>query len=424
MEFNYYLLALILIATYVCYRLTIKGESSNIRFHLVLMFLFIFIYSGVGGALVSANQEYTFYYVVYLFIFSITFASSKKMYFKYSEVNSLRFNAFIEKYANKFIIIHLLLLFFQLIYPEIKLHNLISPPQPDLSGYDFTEEGSLEGLDAISKLRYYISNMVVPFFYWSLYKYNKRPWIIALILLVSLYLTFCSSGYVSRSAMLFNLILIFMSVYRLLSRENRKRLLIGVSISSPIILFAFYQYSVMRLSATTENVSIGQAVELLFSQEIGYPLHFDGYINLTKRYAYDFIEWLVLLPLPGFMKFGQGNFALNREFSIGVLGLDPSDQYFFILLPGVIGESIFVFGKTAFICHAILLAVITRYVLSTLDKCESLIFVFYYYMVQLSFGMARAGTISIYPSIFKYFVILLIVLSYLKKKSIKTQVPN
>lgn len=414
-EFNYSLLFIITFATIICCKIATKGESRNFTLFALMMYTFIFIYSGIGGSLKEANSLYSIYYCIYLMVLTVVLKKSKRG-LKYTSNDSLSFDSFIDKHAIKFILIYVLLNFFSLIYPDIKLSNLLSPPQPDLSSYNFEEEGSKAGMDGISSLIYYIKSIFLPFFYWGLYKYNRNPKIVIGTLLFNLYVGYCASGYMSRSSMLFVLILSFMSIYRLLSPSKRRKLIISCVIAAPFLLYAFYQFSVMRLSSSTENISISQAVTVLFRQEIGYPLHFNDYFYKSDTYVSDFLGWLILLPLPGFLKFGHGMFALNKTFSMLILGLEPSDQYFYVVLPGIVGEAIFVFGPFLFFVHAIILGMVIRYVMNTCDKCNSLIFVFYYYMVQFSFGMSRAGTISIYPSVFKYFVIIVFVLYMVKRK--------
>lgn len=417
MELDFFSLIVILFSTLLCFWQGIKGETSNRKLFLCFVYAFVFLYSGVGGALKEVPMEYSFYYIAYIVTFTFILKRSS-ISFNYKKSESSSFTTFINRNATKFIGLYFLLKIISLAYPENHLSYLISPPPPSLMEHDFSEEGGTSKMDAISALIYFMVSILIPFFYWSLYKYQKQAKYVILLLLINLYLTYCVSGYVGRGTILFAGILAFLSLYRTLSPRRRKILLASLAIMTPLILIGFYNYSLIRMGQSVSSDSFFSIFEILLLQEIGYPTLYTSYAHLPNTYIYEYFEWLLLLPLPGFLKFGYGNFELNKIFSINILGLDPSDESFFVLLPGVIGESIFVFGPYFFLIHAILLAVIMRCVMNTLDNISSLIFVLYYYMIQFSFMLARAGTISIYPSVFKFFVILIIVLYNIKRRKV------
>jgi hypothetical protein len=125
--------------------------------------------------------------------------------------------------------------------------------------------------------------------------------------------------------------------------------------------------------------------------------------------------WLILLPLPGFLKFGYGSYFLNREFSVQILGVEPSDTTFFVVLPGVVGESIYVFGPFFFWVHAVILGLFIKFVIKTFTSSDVFTYLFFFCIVRFSFMLARAGTISVYPMMLKSFLILVIVCSLICK---------
>ena len=100
------------------------------------------------------------------------------------------------------------------------------------------------------------------------------------------------------------------------------------------------------------------------------------------------------------------------------LGLDVSDSSFFILLPGVVGESIYVFGPFLFFLHAVLLGVFIKFVITTFTSNDIFTYLYMYFIVSCSFMLARAGTISVYPIMVKCFLIIVVVFYFVchKKK--------
>ena len=212
------------------------------------------------------------------------------------------------------------------------------------------------------------------------------------------------------------MIICCLAAYYNIAESKRKLLLIIIASVTPLLLFAFYAYSVIRLGRTLDAISITDAIQVLFGQEIGYPMLYDDYIKKSGGYISDYLTWLILLPFPGFMKFGMGDFFLNREFSMCLLGVDASDSTFFILLPGLVGEAIFVFGPVLFFLHAIILGYVIKFVTKTFTSNRCFDYVYYLCIVQFSFMLARAGSISVYPSMFKSFLILVIVCHFISKK--------
>lgn len=414
LEFDFFRLLVIILSTLLAYLIASKKMESRQKILLLFCFAFLFIYSGAGGALKSTNPDYTFFYVSYIFILAITIrVSSFSVDYKR---DNIPLTNFVDRQGDKFIFVYFALILATFIYPEFKLKNLISPPPPILAGFDFEEEGNNYSGGAISSLIYFLRSFILPFFYISLYKYRNKAHKIVLFLIMDLYLIYCKSGYVGRGTILQTAIIIFFVVYYRLSKRWRKRLILSICAIIPFALFGFYRYSLVRMGTDITDESLSQAVQILFGQEIGYPQHYDYYIKLKEHHIFEYLSWFILLPLPGFLKFGYGNYFLNREFSMEVLGLDPSDSSFFVVLPGVVGEGIYVFGPHLFLLHTILLGVFIKFILKTFTSSPIFSYFYLYCIVSFSFMLARAGTISVYPIMLKSSLILVVVFYFVKKK--------
>lgn len=155
-------------------------------------------------------------------------------------------------------------------------------------------------------------------------------------------------------------------------------------------------------------------------QEIAYPLHFSSYIRKSGKLITDYILWIILLPLPGFLKFGYGDPQINLKFTELVTGMSPSDMGFSICLPGLVGESIFIFGDYLFPIHAIIMAYIISKLANYLKNYSAYRYLFFYVMLVFSYYINRGGTMSAYSFAFKQFIILILAIYFIKQKYHKT----
>lgn len=413
-QFEIEKLLIIVLATIICLFYTLRRFRGMSKVFLYLCYGFLALYSGIGAAVKGANSEYLFYYITFIVIMSVVIRKVRVGIDL--SAYSLTFEKYLRINASKIIGIYFFIKFLSFLIPEFKLFDLISPPPPSLEDFDFTKEGDKYGNGALDSLLYVAYSIAMPFFFWALFHYRNNLKKMCGFLLLNLYMTYCNSGYVGRGTILQTGIICFFAVYYNVNKVKQRLILIGTACSIPIILLGFYYYSLVRLGHSLDNVMISEAVEILFGQEIQYPLLYDQYKSHSGRFMFEYFEWLVLLPFPGFIKFGRGNFFLNQEFSMDILGLDVSDSSFFVVLPGVVGESIYVFGGILFFIHVIILGMFIKFVLVTFTSTPSFQYIFFLCMVQFSFMMARAGTISVYPLMLKSFLILILACFYIGKK--------
>lgn len=392
-----------------------RFKSFTLKMILLFAYVFICLYCGCGIALTSCNPRYAFYYLAYITIMSLCFRTWIKD--ANIEKNDYIISTFLGKYGSRIIITYTFLNFLGLIYPEFKLANLINPPMPDVNNW--LESAYLEKEQSLLESLIYLgSSTLMPFYYFSLYKYNQNKKKVALILFLNLYISYCIEGNIGRSSVLVALLIVFLAVLRDVSAEKRRIILIRVGVVTPIFLVAFYYYSLIRVGQDVDaSISVSDIVLMLFSQEINYPLWFDNYIN-AQNYSslYKYVEWFTLLPFPGFLKGDLGNYRLNAEFTYLVTGMLPGTVGFSIKLPGLIGEGIYVFGSLFFFLHAVLYSFIYSKVFNFLSSNKKLGYLSFYYAIMMSFDVARGGTISVYPHIVKHLIIFAVVIIWYRKK--------
>ena len=404
------LLSCILITSLACYWV-IKGERIKLRIFFIIFYFFLALYCGIGGTNKSANPTYMTFYYAYLTIITIVFILFKSKH-KYSEneiyCRNDALNTFIDRYALTIIVIYTIINLLTLVYPSNRLILLIHPPLADINArLDFYREGSTSGIIDFAKI------LLIPFFYWALSHLKYRNVAsISIILLVNMYIEYCYNSYMGREPMLVLVVIILM--YRYNHAGYKKALLfIGVVLVPFMVLF-FVQYSNVRVGYTMENISYSDAMDLLLKQESYYPLQFNSYYNHSGHHIGDYFEWLFLLPLPGFMKGGHGGTLFNELFTNVSSNKYSWESDFSIALPGLVGESIFIF-KYFFFIHAIILSTTISIFIRYFEKYASFEVLFYYVLMRLSMGLVRSGTQGPFSFVFKAALYFIIIVGYIIK---------
>lgn len=368
------------------------------KLYILPFVVFFFIYSGAGVAWEQCEKIYLIYYFIWMSCFALTLNVIMKKGGKLPTEGVVSKNHnFILKRASIFIF-----LFFSIKILSLasagKLHNLISPPTLDI--YSALEGGGDEG----KGLLYYLENIVFIFYFVSLYKYRYNVGKLFGLLFFPFYIEYANSGYVARSTIMAYLIIYFVAIY-FYNPNLRRKISFSITIGLPFLVafLAFYTY--FRRGAEVD-VSTSDAITLLAYQETSYPIHFlqiqkqPENLNLLE----DYFQWLTTLPFPGFMKDTSKDYFFNAIFTERLYGIIRGTQGFYILLPGIVNEGLFIFGKWLFPLHAIILAFFVGFAYRIVRYREEFL-LFLYISLFLSSLFARAGTVSTYPTYLKYLLI-------------------
>lgn len=414
MIFDSALLVIIIGFTLVSFSWLLKYHSNSIKFYFLFFVIVYCIYSGIGGALINVSNDYIFYYVVFTICLSLgiyiglnTIKSSKhgKRWVDWD----LFLTRFCNAYSSRIIILYYSLILVDLIVPENKLMNIIHPPQPDvLSMLDARYSGNESNI--ITSIINNIRIISYPFFLLSLYKYREKSFRLCIIILGTYYLTYCKDGYIGRGSMLEALIIIVIFTYAFRPKLKKIILIASVCIIPSITIF-LVNYSVTRIGGSAENISAIEAISVLISQECSYPQYFKAILQNTNDYALNYLLWLFTMPLPGFFRGGiDANF--NALFSEFMLGIPRTSNGFFILLPGVVGESVFLFGKYLFWINGLLYGLIMGWTYRILSKHSQLFGLLIASAICFGYTINRGGMASGIPFILKvlcYFYLLLVI---------------
>ena len=415
MELDYLHLLFVLLPVIILYRLLLfKIYDKLEKVYVSIIFWGLYFYGGIGASSYEVGVDYTYYFLFFMaaFVFfyrlrynlpsmirnSVTsfFVSKERSLF----VNSL--------YSDIAIGAYIFVCFLFLLYPEFKLDNLIHPPVPNAfeALLDSVDTQTKE-VDIISKLLFYIKLLISPLYFVALIRYTKKPLVLFLLLFVPLYFDYCSSDYIGRGMILMALMLFFFTVY-MYNKKLRKPLLFGSIILLPILLYAFYTYSIVRMGGDTDLNTGSNIIEELFYQEVNFPESFSTVVSSGKHIDFPgFIEWVVTLPFPKFMLGGVIQFpVINFDLAEIVTGFSRSDTGFWVKLTGYVTESYYIFGKNFFWIGALMVAFIAKtlfYLLRAIKGTEVFII---YTAIQFGFMYSRAGLGAILPTFANGFLML------------------
>lgn len=104
------------------------------------------------------------------------------------------------------------------------------------------------------------------------------------------------------------------------------------------------------------------------------------------------------------------DFRINDIISTYILGTSRGDRGFYIVLPGLIGESIFLFGKSFFWLHGLFLGLVSSFVLKLFVYIRSSVFLQTYFVFLITYQLNRGGVASFLPIVVNQFILFYIVL--------------
>lgn len=399
-------------------------KIAKTAFKKVFIFLFVlsyFIYSGIGISILNDNGQYLFFYVFYTFVLSLSFYFYRKKTIKIP-IDDIKVENIINKYGLFFVVSYNLIFVSLLVFPEFKLLNLISPPSVDASSMMEGIQGKKEA-PWVSIVNVFL-NILVPFYYMSLVRFKKRPFLLLILLVLPIYINYCFAAYVARTTMVLTFIL-YASLLYYYNEIYRKTIVI----SSLVFLFFSVSflttYQAYRMGVEVTNIPFSAAMDGLFRIECTFPTWFHtiyDYSLKNETHIWDYYIWFVTQPIPGFLKSWITDFNQNVSIAELLLGMRKDDSVaFFVPLTGLIGESVFVFGRYFFFLHAILLGAVLNVFINFLESRNSFKVLMIYSIIYIGLAIGRTGSTGgmVYPYMIKtliYVPFLLYVLNLKIKK--------
>jgi hypothetical protein len=393
-------------------------------FKKVFIFLFVlsyFIYSGIGISILNDDGQYLFFFIFYTIVLAFSFFLFRNSNIKI-KLDDVKIESIISKYGLFFIFIYNFFLVSLLFFPEFKLFNLISPPTVDASSMMEGIQGKKES-GWFSIVNVFV-NILVPFYYMSLVRFKKRPFVLLFFLILPVYINYCYSSYVARTTMVLTFILFVSLIYYY--NEVYRRMIV---VSSLVFLFFSVSflttYQSLRMGVEVTDIPFSAAMDGLFRIECTFPTWFHtiyDYSSKNSTYIGQYLVWFVTQPIPGFLKSWLTDFNQNVSIAELLLGMGKEDSLeFFVPLTGIIGESVFVFGRYLFFLHAILLGAVLNIFINFLESRNSFKVLMIYSIIYIGLAIGRTGSTGgmVYPYMLKtlvYVPFLLFVLNLKFKK--------
>jgi hypothetical protein len=409
MGINWFLLFFVFLVTLLSSIIAIYFLKTTYHKYIYSLFVFgLFFYSGIGVTYRNVPTIFIFYYLFFLIVFSFSFLNFQMLLNKFNLIVHYKidnkFNNFYNSKIPSYIIyIYIFTFLFPLIYPEFRILDLFNPVMKDLG--EVLNESINKNIDFISKIVNYVKLLIMPFFYISLYKFRRNIKFIIMLFITILYLNFITSGYVSRTSFLMYFFIILLFVWR---EHPKSRSLIAISlfVFAPIFIYIANLYTIIRQGTNPINMNFLEAIfeelkrETSFSLTAGIPIVKSGKnVDLFK-----YFKWIITLPIPKL--FGSFDVArINYDISEIVLGVKPGEAGSNVVLPGLVFESIFIYGKYLFWLHSIFIAGLISVITAILAKTNKFLFLQNYVLFLTFFLLNRAGIASFLPNLVNRFII-------------------
>lgn len=426
MDIDLSILAIILLGTSMIATVSILNARGI--WQRMLLFGFysgLCLYSGVGAAYSDVPNYYTIYY----FGFLISFAFAFSLFRHFFTTLSIRSGKVLQQHLHRvdtsrvwhsIVFLFLFLHFIPLIYPEIKLHQLIFPPAPDLRSV-FAARWESQEMDILRKLVDYACVLLTPFFYIALFRYRQRIMRLFLIIATLLYLQYVATGYIGRGTVLMAIGIIGLALW-VYYPKKRFYLTILALLAIPFILVGSYFYAIIRLGGTPTDIAPTQAALKIVESETSFPRNVGMPIieSIQRVDMKSYVTWILTLPIPKILTGEIKGARINYEISEIILERKRGQSGWYIVLPGLVAESIYIFGNYFFWLHAAFIAFLAVFLIRLLEKTPQLLFLNAFVVVTFSYHLNRAGISGPLPLVINGFLLFYVFVFLCAFRLIKT----
>ncbi|MCQ6264729.1 hypothetical protein M1K46_03490 [Fictibacillus sp. WQ 8-8] len=389
LEFDPIYLFIIVMGTFFIWIFTnilLRDLYSKLTIHVFTIgFLF---YSGIGLSLIYANKQYIISYFTYYLAFCIVILSISRIRFK-DNVNEYGiFDEIIIKNWSIFRVLGFVYpfsLFLLLFFPNIHLIDLFKP------WILFSDANSLDVFNkrlSLSNNYFYIiigwiTVLTRPFYFISLFKYKKKPFVFILWVLVPFYIDIIAKGSLGRDDFIFPIVLIIFYLYT--EKYITKTKLIGLIgifciIGVPLMNKLYF----LRKGESYATATFGGMFSEFLNQEATFPLYYDLTVNISNFLnPSDFLLWLFTLPIPNFLLPNYNPPLVNEIYTYARLGMEMGDPGYYIVVPSWLGEAFMFYGGNLSWLHGILIAIIIGIFIKFFKSNLVLKFWFIYFLIDM-----------------------------------------
>ena len=344
-----------LVALFVFLFIKSRKRNKSASNYISIFFAFFIFYNGWAITTKDITNEYIFIYIIFTFSLLFSFLFFYKVFYKIEYSSNLYFGDFVEykitaRLSYTIIFVYLFCVFFPLIYPSFNLANLLSPPKIDLRE---TFSRRLDGLDSgfFISLVSFVKLLIFPLFLIALQKRYNKISIVFVFMMLIFYVEFVITGYKSRGQLLSALFPI-LALYWYQNPSKRFLITLCITVAAPFtfVLFAFYANFRLQGELSLSDFNIMDSIVDILNSETSFVLT-TGIPLIESRQNVDLInyfKWIVTLPFPKFLIGAVSGARLNSEISEIVLGVKEGSSGYYIVLPGIVAESVYVYGMYFF----------------------------------------------------------------------------
>lgn len=419
MHFDLLIFTILLLYTLVtCWACSFKIRGLWQRYLLLGFGAGFLFYSGISIAYKAVPLNYLFYYLLFLLVFCFNYRFFNIIFSGLGVRVKLTLPAFLNNLDKHplwlaviglFLLLHLL----PLLYPHFRLNLLITPPAPDLN-LALASRFEAQGTNLILSLAGYARILLQPFFYIALYRFRHMPVIVALFIGLVTYFSYIDTGYIGRSYIIIPFALVWLFLW--LSRPpSRRVLLAATALLLPLFFYALFLYQVIRLGGTAADFNLPEAARVIvvsetaFLRDVGLPLIDSGArVDLTE-----YFRWIITLPVPKLFTGEVEGARINYEISQVILGKAYGDRGWYITLPGLLAESIYIYGPYFFWLHAAFIAFFAALAGRIVEGTPQLLFLKLYLLLHFVYVINRAGIAALLPVIINHMLLFYLLLAAL-----------
>ena len=370
----------------------------------------LMIYSGIGIAYPEVPWSYLYNYFILALSFILAFKFFCTVFLDLGQLVGQRLPDVLNQVDrtcvwNIILLIYVGLHIVPLLHPEFRLYLLWSPPVPDLVSH-FAQRWIPGEQNLFLRVIGYMVLLIGPFFYMALYRYRYKISFVVLIFCTILYFRYIADGYLGRGdlVMVFATILIAIWVSK---HRYRKLVVLIVILLIPAFFVGSYYYQVIRMGGTVGEVHYWQAISSVLATETGF-LRDSGILIIEGNYRVDlgdYFKWVLTLPIPKIITGEIAGARVNYEISEYVLGKAAGSPGFYVILPGLVAESFYIYGRFFFWIHGIFIAFLAAFVVRLVERTDQLLFLNAYLVALFSYYLNRGGIAGLLPIITNEFLL-------------------
>ena len=181
----------------------------------------------------------------------------------------------------------------------------------------------------------------------------------------------------------------------------RRTMIISVLVLMPLMLTALNLYEFIRIGGTVGEISILNSSLSLFESETSFPLRVGmPIIEASVRVNFaDYIRWIVTLPIPKIFTGEIAGARINYDISEFLLGVSPGERGWYVVLPGLVAESLYIYGRYFFWLHGVFVAFLMAFLVRLMERTPQLLFFQAYVVLLFAYVLNRAGIAALLPVI-------------------------